>query len=284
MTKGVCQFAINNNLWNYFEFALANCKQIKSLSDLKTCIITDQASVDANKDHPCLKYVDDIVIKEDLDRNASKRRVYDADQDRECKWFNWSRPEIGDLSPYDQTLLIDADLMIYDTSLFWCFDTDYDLLFTNQCHDATQQDKIIDYKRVYKHGIPLLWATVFYFRKNDNTQQFFDLWKYVRDHNGYYSRLFNYNLNLYRNDYSQAVARHIWDANTEQANYFPNKVQAISDNTKLIQINKDNFVIAYRSGSARFDGKWQFLKIPKQNIHFMNKFDLKTVAEDIIGV
>ena len=86
MTTGALIFAINNGTIDYEAMAHWSAQNIQRHLGISTCIVT----------------------REDVDRAPASNRWF-ADFDTHMDWHNQSRADAYDLSPWDRTLLLDAD-------------------------------------------------------------------------------------------------------------------------------------------------------------------------------
>ena len=103
-SRGVLIFATNTKEIDYVKIANINAKLIKRYLGLPTTIVSGSKS--NNK-----RYLDGKVVE----------------------WQNAGRCEAYDLSPYDQTLVLDGDYLIFDDNLLKVLDTvtDYSIAKTN---------------------------------------------------------------------------------------------------------------------------------------------------------
>ena len=83
-------------------------------------------------------------------------------------WNNVDRHMAYELSPYDTTLVMDIDYFCYTNNLLQFMDTKYDFLVPSEAHDLTDRNTF-DQRRWSM--IPMVWATVFIFKKNKFTKQ-----------------------------------------------------------------------------------------------------------------
>lgn len=119
------------------------------------------------------------------------------------EWNNVDRHMAYDLSPYDTTLVIDIDYFCFTDQLAQFFDTNYDFLVTDKAHDLSGSDNF-DERRFSM--IPMVWATVLMFKKNDRVKRIFDTVKYIKQNYQYFRSMYRiYDSNL-RNDYLFAMA------------------------------------------------------------------------------
>ena len=148
-SKGVVLFATNTDTVDYLAIAHRAERLINHYLDLPVTII------------------------EASQTTANKR--YNIDSGRFESWNNKGRGTAYDLSPYDQTLLIDSDYLIFDNNLLKILDTlqDYTIAKQNKFIDGSQP------RLMGKYSLPTLWATVIAFNKTEKSQALFDLVKRI---------------------------------------------------------------------------------------------------------
>jgi len=118
-------------------------------------------------------------------------------------WINADRHMSYELSPYDVTLVLDIDYFCFSDNLLQFMDTKYDFLIPSHAHDLTNRGSF-DHRRWSM--IPMVWATVFVFKKTEKAKRIFSMIKYVKKHYSYFNNLYRiYSSNL-RNDYVFAIA------------------------------------------------------------------------------
>jgi len=118
-------------------------------------------------------------------------------------WNNVDRHLAYELSPYDKTIVMDIDYFCYTDNLLQLFDTDYDFLLPNKAHDLSNRNSF-DHRKFSL--IPMVWATVLYFKKNKKVEQIFQMVKYVKNWYPYFNELYRIRAKNLRNDYVFAIA------------------------------------------------------------------------------
>jgi hypothetical protein len=183
---------------------------------------------------------------------------YSIDTGGFVQWKNISRNAAYDLSPYDETLVIDVDYIVQDASLLEIFKTDWDYILMRNSHALTEE-----YPRYMGHNsLPFIWATIFAFRKTPKAKQFFHLVARIQHNYEYYKELFNVRERNYRNDYAFAMADIILNGYTVSDIGIPGSMLTISHPFNSIIVNETNYVIK--------DNERAFV-IPKTNLHIMSK-------------
>ena len=126
MSKGAVLIARNNTEIDYIKQAVFCAKRIIKYLDIPVSIITD------NKDYVETHFPDhpfDSIIEISNDTNYTYKKYNDGNFTRKNLEFkNTSRSDAYDLSPYNETLLLDTDFIISNDVLKNCFLQQHDFL------------------------------------------------------------------------------------------------------------------------------------------------------------
>jgi serine/threonine protein kinase len=220
--------------------------------------------------------IKDSNVLLDDSSNELKSRLIDWGLSTEYIPFkNLDRCDAYDLTPYDETLVLDIDIAIASDTLNSVWGCDEDILISNSSVDILDrhQDEFLFLK---DHGIKFHWATEFYFRKSPLAEEFFTRCKTIKENYAWYAILYgipNYPL---RND-------HVWSIAIHEMGYpfatIPRKLRYAIDKDSIVQLNTDGVVIA---GEA--DKKQRLVKLKNQDVHLMNKFELVILTAFEMGV
>jgi hypothetical protein len=200
-----------------------------------------------------------IVTDEQLDDYAYTNFRYDRDSAEFVQWRNIGRNLAYELSPYDETLVIDIDYIVQDTELLKIFELDWDYILMRDARSLN--DEYIP-NVMGSNSLPFVWATVFAFRKTPRAKLFFDLVQRIQHNYHYYRELFNVESRQYRNDYAFAMADVIINGFQVQRNSIPGPLLNITQTVESIAINNNKFVIKDTSNAY---------VVPKMNLHLMGK-------------
>lgn len=258
-SKGCIIFAIDNEDFEYTRLADIAAGLVKKNLGIPTTIITDSKQE--------FKYAEDSII---IDKGSyTNRSMFDGNDYQNVKWFNQSRPDAYDLSPYDRTLLIDADYFVLEPSLknifayhdcFMCYKTVF---------DPTMRDSFVNSKMVSKYTIPMLWATVCYFDKSPRSHAIFHMMKQVRDNYEYYHQLFGVDSSPYRNDYALTLSGKVLGMDSIQE--LPGEMCMLSTDVKVIDYKEDRgLVYTYEKNSRKYVNY-----VKNHNVHILGKWDLQ---------
>jgi len=173
------------------------------------------------------------------------------------QWFNKDRYSAYELSPYDETLLLDSDYLVFDKKLLKVLDTveDYALTIHNQSPNGSQDGTMGLF------SIEWVWATAVAFKKTKKSKMLFDLVGRIQRNYDYYIKLYNLRETNYRNDYAFAIADNIINGYTS-SNGIPWSMITIENEINDIEISNDMLTVREHE---------QAHVIPKQSIHVMDK-------------
>jgi hypothetical protein len=228
-SRGVVLFARNTDTVDYVKIA-EHCSQlIKHTLNLPVSIITT----------------------DDLQTNIRTGYKHGS------QWLNGGRYRAYELSPYDETILIDSDYLILDCALLKVLDTvdDYRIMAHNQSPKQSMDGSMGVISLNY------VWATAIVFKKTSNAKLLFDLVGRIERNYEYYKKLYNLREFNFRNDYAFAIADNIINGYNSSPG-IPWTMLTIENIIKQIEI-KDNKLIIREQESAHV--------VPVQSVHIMDK-------------
>ena len=250
-SSGVVIYAINST-FDYVSAARFAAKQVKKFLNLPVTLISNSH----------VEGFDSVIHIEDNNNSVRQYRLSDTEI-IEINWFNQSRTLAYNLSPYDKTLLIDADYFMFNDSLKIIFDTDSEFACFNDVNDISS---LTDTKfRLSTASIPMQWATVIYFTKCDLAKSIFDFMEIIKNNWEYYSSLYNFNSKKYRNDFSLSIAlQALTGYSTHNFNKLPGKLHTIFPMVSIKSVNTT-------TGEIVHFYKNELSKLINTNIHCINK-------------
>jgi len=188
---------------------------------------------------------------------------YSIDHNQFIPWNNLGRYRAYELSPYAETLVIDADYLVLDDNLLKLFDVPFDYLLQRQSHALTQTWPAT----MGSTSLPFVWATVFAFRKTSKSQMFFNLVKCIQENYSYYQVLFNVEQRNFRNDYAFAMADIILNGYALSEIGIPGSMLTIDQSITSLRLNSDTITV--RDADRAY-------VIPRTNMHVMSKSYLQS--------
>lgn len=265
MTKGILFFALNNSKVDYTKLAVYAAEKAKKFLNVPVTIATDDKSSLLKNDVNSV--VDTIIEIEDTSKNI-KKFFNGVDEHVTLPWKNGVRYTSYDISPYDETLVLDVDYIVNSETLTYCWNNPHDFLIYKQAVDFTETENV---KYISDNTIPFYWATVFYFKKTEQAKAFFDLVLHIKNNWNYYRFIYYIYDTKFRNDHAFSIAIHMLNgfSNSGFVNNLPGKLYYVSDRTKIVNI--DNNVITLLLDKQ---GTYVPVKVSNLDLHIMNKFSL----------
>ena len=291
-TKGILIFAHNNDEIDYFKLATINSYYIKeNLGIDNITVVTNQYSYDYTIKLLGKQFVDDaisniIITEKDKAFKHANRRLYKdtSHTSKVLPFYNVDRCNAYELSPYDETILIDADYIILSNSLNQCWGHENDLMMNYMYQDIMIDRDDPTLQRLSPFGITMYWATVVYFKKSNYAEQFFNTVKHVRDNNQFYQDLYRWPGNLYRNDYSFSVAAHMLGGFVDKA--IPQlpipSLYKTFDTDDIHSSPSKNEIIFYLEKPKSL-GDFVLCRWRDLDIHIMNKWAINRISEEMLN-
>ena len=166
MTQGFLLFSYNNEQFDYGKMARWSARRIKRWLDKPTTLVTNTATVQQlNSSTPQWKRDFDQIIE--VESLTNQKRVL---REKSQTFHNVNRIMSWDLTPYDETVVIDTDVVIQSSQLNKLWGNSQDLIV---CDKSTSifNERISEFEFINETSIKFFWATVFYFRKTDKSKK-----------------------------------------------------------------------------------------------------------------
>jgi hypothetical protein len=213
------------------------------------------------------------------------RRYFDGSLTyKRLKFKNDIRIKSFELSPFDETLVIDCDYFINNDKLKHCWEQPHDFLIFKDAMDLSGYRNDPRLKSVSDKSIDFYWATVFFFRKNSNTEIFFNYLGHIQENWNYYRHIYQIDHSLYRNDYAFSIAIHVMNG-YQKGNWaysLPGKLYYTTDRDLLMDYKNQS--MKFLIEKQNYKGEYTLIKIDNLNVHVMNKFSLSRILDDIHNV
>lgn len=200
-----------------------------------------------------------IITNEQIQDLGFTNNRFDRDQQQFVNWRNVGRHLAYQLSPYQETLVIDVDYVVLDSALATVFDTQFDYLLTKSAMMLNGEPLNPNMGR---YSLPYVWATVFAFRKTQRAKLFFDLVERIQTNYAYYRDLFNIEARNFRNDYAFAIADVILNGHAMTKCGFPGTLVNVPQTLTHIGA-QDDFLVVKDSCRSYV--------VPRMNLHIMSK-------------
>ncbi len=244
--KGILLFAFNNGVTDYFEMAVRTAYRANKFLNLPVTVVTD-VNTDLSKYD---NVFESVIIVESDNTNTKAKQV----------WINKGRHQAYELSPYDETLVLDTDYLINSDKLLKPFSLYDDFA----CHNSTNYVLVQNQtEKVSETFIDTAWATVIYFKKTLRTKQIFECMQMIQNNYQHYVNLFNMSSTMYRNDYSLTIALWIVNGHTiNKQDYIPWDLLHLNDQIKIHRMNETEYLCIR-------DNK--YITIKDIDFHILNK-------------
>jgi len=272
MSKGIIILANNTPEIDYSSIACLCSDFIRhNLSKFdEIALITDTETYTTNRILIDKKF--DRVIIDDYRPFINIRMFKDTTSNTfKSEWKNHGRASVYDLSPYDETLVIDCDYFVMSNVLDQVWGSQNDFMINSSFVDLSgrQEDRLI---YVDEFTIPMYWATVFYFKKSQYSEVLFFLINHIRNNYKYYCLLYNCPSGMFRNDFVFSIALHIINGNVSNKipklpfEYLNNSFD-LDDIHSIKSYNEMTMLFAKKSDTTEYI----FGKVKNMDIHVMNK-------------
>jgi len=291
MSRGILLFAHNNRQIDYGKIALANSCLIKNnMKNNHITLITDTGTkewLDKSYSNDMLsKYIDNIVVTKRRQLNNPKR-FYDTRYTKVNETFyNINRDECYQLTPYDETLVIDVDYLICNNLLDQCWSLDYDLQINSESRDLFSERSFDEFNYISDQGPKFYWATAFYFRKSEESKIFFNLLETIKSNYLYFKTLYGITSYNFRNDHAFSIAVHMFNGFTKSGlvKHLPvDFLQHTLDYDELHDMTSKGS-LSFLLEKTSEPGKFIPARTDGVNVHVMNKYSIVRQSKKIIEV
>jgi hypothetical protein len=247
MTTGALIFARNNENINYVAMAHWSAKNIERHLGIPTHIVTDDSRTDSGP-----RYFSDAGT---------------------VTWYNTNRVDAYRRSPWDRTLVLDADYVVASDQLRGVLDSDQDFLAHRWAYDVTGCNNFEGLNYFGDMRMPMWWATVMCFNKSRTAQLIFDTMIMIRDNWAHYKNIYKTNSSNYRNDHALSIALLVVNGHTLDHSSIPWQLASLTPEHKLFMLEQDR----YRIDFVNSEGKNRWLEL-RQDFHAMGKQQLGAIV------
>jgi len=285
-------FAFNNEQMSYISFAMGASLMVKHhMPRSSTAVITDKGSYNYLKTLYSNSLIDNafdhVIFSEDAPKIMSvnmKRTAKIAGKTVNLTNKNQNTSTVYWLSPFDETLMLDADYLVQSDILdqVWGSINELRINDTISKLDGTLVD--LEDVRLYPQGIKQLWTTAIYFRRTPDNDTFFNLLDHISANYVFYKRRYQFARDAYRNDFVFSIANHIMSGFIESSSYvvpLPDRVMITAyQNTKLYQATDQTmkFLSYHRTGESSVQ------QTIRTNVHVLDKYSIQNTLKDIVDV
>lgn len=266
MTTGALIFAFNNEQTDYVKMAAWNAKNIRRHLGIPTVIVTDADPTD-----PRLSEVDQVISGSAQSGGTRWFEDYAAT----VSWYNAGRTNAYRLSPWDRTIVLDADYVVASSQLKVLLDSNQEFLAHDAAFDLTGLNDFQDLNHYGMYRMPMSWATVMVFNHCQHVELIFDCMEMVQNNWQHYRNVYRATSPAYRNDYALSIALHLVNGQTLHAPSIPWKLASLTPEHQVIQAGLDSYRINYIDRDQR--ARW--ILVNNQDFHAMGKQHLEKIIE-----
>jgi hypothetical protein len=247
MTTGALIFARNNEHTDYVAMAEWSANNIQRHLGIETHIITEDIRTDSGSRH----FTDVGTVT----------------------WHNTNRMDAYRLSPWDRTLVLDADYVVASDQLRSVLDSDADFLAHRWAYDVTGCN---DFRGLNYFGtvrMPMWWATVMIFNRSRQAELIFDTMAMIRDNWTHYRNIYKNSTPTYRNDHALSIALLTVNGHTLDHAGIPWRLASLTPEHQLTQIDQDRYRVDFVNSESK--SRWIELR---QDFHAMGKKQLGDIV------
>lgn len=272
MKNGILIYAHNSRSVDYAVMALISGGLAKKQLNVPVSLVTDTSTVEWMRTSNILEKATSIfenIIIVDRPLTTNTRNLSDGESSTTVPFLNSNRSSAWDLTPYDRTLLIDSDFLIFSKRLNEYWDVDADVMIGESINDISTTDRLGYHDRYISDvGVKLYWATTVMFTKNQVSKTFFDTVNFVKENYEYYSDVFRFDNRQFRNDIAFSVAKHILDGFEEHQTGNLPPVLTLLDKDVLHEVSNNKLTVLIR---PQLDSTYCAASISGVDLHVMNK-------------
>jgi len=238
LTQGVLIFAFNNEATDYIAMAAWSAKNIRRHLNLPVAIVTDNPEA-------ALQHKFEHIVVTAPDTGGSR---HFADYGTTVTWHNAGRINAYELSPFDQTLVLDADYVVASDRLLKVLAIPQQFAAFK---DAFEPSSMTNLETFGEYKMPMWWATMMMFRRGTVSQYIFDSMQMIRNNWQHYRDLYGIHQSNYRNDYALSIALGlVAGANQSVHEIFWPMVNVMPDHG-LTCVEQDHYEITYTNTEGR---------------------------------
>lgn len=173
-------------------------------------------------------------------------------------WHNLERCLAFDHTPYDRTIVIDADYLCFSDKLLRLCQSAQDFLIHDRAHDVSYRQSMA-YER--KSMLPLVWATVLIFSKTARVRRIFDAVKMIRQNYNHFCNLYRIDYKYFRNDYAFAMALNQMNG-YHRYDTIPDSIATLPSDCAVLELTDNGMKYRHLNSINSLQG---------QDVHVLNK-------------
>lgn len=271
MNRGILIYAHNNETLDYVLLACAAAKLATTHLNYPVTLVTDANSLSTTTAEYS-KYFEKVI---EVDKpNNNNKRILDGSF---SSFLNGNRSSAWDITPYDHTLVIDADYFVFTNKLNEYWDIDQSFMIASSANFFIDSLKGFLDDKTSGNGLPLKWATTLMFKKNKEAKIIFDLVESIKANYHYFYSLYSFDNRMYRNDIAFTIACHIARGHVTGSDYELPAINTVHTKSSIISIDADSTLKLLIQG-----GEPSIVTTHGIDLHFLNKRDLLVHLEKFL--
>ena len=259
MTCGALIFAFNNEATDYVSMAAWSAGRIRHHLGIPVAVVT-------NSTDSTLSQTFDQVIHTEPESGGTR---FFEDYNSTVTWHNAGRVDAYSLTPWEQTLVLDADYVVASSQLSLVLDSNRDFMCHRTAMNIATGYPLAGLNVFGDHSMPMWWATVMMFRKSNTAQYIFDCMQMIHANWEHYRALYGINNRTYRNDFALSIAVGIVSGQTGKVDQIPWPLMSALPENRIVHVAEDCYQIDIES--ARYS-MWN-----GQDFHAMGKHHLENI-------
>ena len=267
MTTGALIFAFNNEQTNYLAMAEWSAERIHRHLGIPVAVVTNEPELAARNSGF------DRVIAAEV-RSGGTR--WFEDYQSIVTWHNAGRVDAYSLSPWDRTLVLDADYVVASADLKTILEYDTDFMCHKTAVNLAGGYPLAGLNAFGRYNMPMYWATVMLFRRSSTAQYIFDCMSMIRNNWQHYLDLYQIDKKTYRNDFALTIAIGIVSGHTGKVDQIPWPLWTVMPDTELTSTDTDSYTINYLDS----DQKQKTISWLGLDFHAMGKKHLEQIIAD----
>jgi hypothetical protein len=242
MTTGALIFAFDNEQTDYVAMAGWCARNVHRHLDIPVAVVTN-----APERARTYSGIDRVI--EAVPESGGTR--YFEDYQSVVTWHNAGRVDAYSLSPWDRTLVLDADYVVASSALKPILEYDTDFMCYKTAMNLATAQPMAGLNVFGRHDLPMYWATVMMFRKSNAAQYIFDCMTMIKQNWQHYRDLYGIDKATYRNDFALTIALGIVNGHTDQVDVIPWPLLTVMPDTELSEVEQDHYKVTFTDSEHR---------------------------------
>lgn len=250
--RGVLLFSFDNQGIQYSKLALECAGRIRHFLDLPVVVVSDKP----------IGGLQTLVVP----APSSNSRYYPDYKDN-LHFLNGNRCLAYDLSPFEETIVMDTDYVVQSSYLENIDSGEFGLTVAANTWFIGDPDVSKDMVELSPDGLKTWWATLFCFDRSLIAQTFFLIWKQVLTDYQFYVDTMGLSGNLVRNDFAVTIAlNRLFNGAIPHQVHMPLALHTLTTQFEVTSL----WPVTFRKGEAD-------IELPHIDIHVMHKKSLLEV-------